>query len=50
MKKMRIREADPAWGSSVVLYKDRFEVRLDGDTVWLQQEQIAKLFGKPHIL
>lgn len=29
----------------VVLYKNRLEVRLEQDTVWLRQEQIATLFG-----
>jgi prophage maintenance system killer protein len=46
MKKMRIKEADPAWGSAVVLYKDRLEVRLDKDTVWLTQKQMGELFDK----
>ncbi len=32
-------------GGEVVLYKDRLEVRLDKETVWLRQEQIAELFG-----
>ncbi|MDO9542184.1 MAG: RhuM family protein [Kiritimatiellia bacterium] len=29
----------------VVLYKNRLEVRLERETVWLRQEQIAALFG-----
>ncbi|MEW6605896.1 MAG: RhuM family protein [bacterium] len=29
----------------IVLYKNRLEVRLEQDTVWLRQEQIAELFG-----
>lgn len=32
-------------GGQIVLYKNRLEVRLEQDTVWLRQEQIAKLFG-----
>ena len=29
----------------VVLYKNRLEVRLEKETLWLRQEQIAYLFG-----
>lgn len=29
----------------IVLYKDRLEVRLEKDTAWLTQEQMASLFG-----
>jgi prophage maintenance system killer protein len=29
----------------IILYKDKFEVRLEKDTVWLTQTQIANLFG-----
>ena len=29
----------------VILYKNQLEVRLEGSTVWLNQEQIAFLFG-----
>lgn len=29
----------------IVLYRNRLEVRLEQETVWLRQEQIAKLFG-----
>lgn len=32
-------------GGQIVLYKNRLEVRLEKETVWLKQEQIAKLFG-----
>lgn len=32
-------------GGQIVLYKNRVEVRLEHDTVWLRQEQIATLFG-----
>ena len=46
MKKMRVKEADPAWGNAVVLYKGRLEVRLDKDTVWLSLNQLAALFGR----
>ncbi|MFH1799640.1 MAG: virulence protein RhuM/Fic/DOC family protein [Candidatus Omnitrophota bacterium] len=31
-------------GGEVILYKDRFEVRLDKDTVWLTQKQMSELF------
>jgi prophage maintenance system killer protein len=31
--------------SQIVLYKNRLEVRLEGESVWLGQDQIAKLFG-----
>ena len=31
---------------AVVLYKNRVEVRLDQDTVWLTQKQMAELFDK----
>ncbi|MDD5687645.1 MAG: virulence protein RhuM/Fic/DOC family protein [Elusimicrobia bacterium] len=30
----------------IVLYRNRFEVRLDKDTVWLTQKQMAELFNK----
>lgn len=30
---------------AVVVYKNRIEVRLERETVWLRQEQIAELFG-----
>ena len=30
----------------VVLYKNRLEVRLDKETVWLTQKQMAELFQK----
>lgn len=41
---------EAAGHGEVVLYeapdgKTTFEVRLEGDTVWLTQRQIAKLFG-----
>ena len=29
----------------VILYKNKVEVRLEAETVWLTQVQIAKLFG-----
>jgi len=29
----------------IVLYKNRLEVRVGAETVWLGQDQIAKLFG-----
>lgn len=29
----------------IVIYKNRLEVRLEQETVWLRQEQIASLFG-----
>lgn len=32
-------------GGKIVLYKNKLEVRLEQDTVWLRQEQIAELFG-----
>jgi len=36
--------------SEIILYKDaekqiQIEVKLDGETVWLSQEQIAAVFG-----
>ena len=30
----------------VVLYKNRLEVRLDKETVWLTQKQMSELFQK----
>ena len=30
----------------VILYKNRLEVRLDKETVWLTQKQMAELFQK----
>ncbi len=44
MKKMRVKEADPSWGGAVILYKNRLEVRLGKDTVWLTQQQLSELF------
>ena len=44
MGKMRVREDDQVYGGAVALYKNRFEVRLDKDTVWLSQKQMAGLF------
>ncbi|OGX12262.1 MAG: cytochrome C biogenesis protein CycH [Omnitrophica bacterium RIFOXYB12_FULL_50_7] len=41
---MRVREEGELYGGAVVLYKDRFEVCLDKDTVWLSQKQMAELF------
>jgi hypothetical protein len=32
--------------NQIVMYKNRMEVRLDADTVWLTQEQMARLFNK----
>jgi len=29
----------------IVLYKDRLEVRLEAETVWLTQKQMVELFG-----
>lgn len=36
---------DKTINNQVILYKNRLEVRLEKDTVWLTQEQIASLFG-----
>ena len=33
-------------GGQIVLYKNRLEVRLEKETVWLTQKQIAELFSK----
>lgn len=41
-----MKEKDATRQSNVVLYKDRLEVRLDKDTVWLDAHQMAKLFGR----
>jgi len=30
----------------VILYKNRFEVRLEKETVWLSQKHMAELFNK----
>lgn len=32
-------------GGQIVLYKKHLEVRLEQNTIWLRQEQIAVLFG-----
>lgn len=46
----RVRQA-PASGGEVVLYRSpdgtvELDVRLDGETVWLTQEQMGRLFGR----
>ena len=33
-------------GGKVVLYKNRVEVQLKGETVWLSQAQMCELFDK----
>ncbi|MFA7254545.1 MAG: virulence protein RhuM/Fic/DOC family protein [Candidatus Omnitrophota bacterium] len=40
-----MREQTAIQQGNIVLYKDRIEVRLERDTVWLTQEQMASLFG-----
>ncbi|NOX97992.1 MAG: virulence RhuM family protein [Nitrospirae bacterium] len=44
MKLNRKKDKEISHGR-VVLYRNRLEVRLEKETVWLTQQQIAKLFG-----
>ena len=32
-------------GGQLIIYHNRLEVRMEKETVWLRQEQIAELFG-----
>ena len=50
MTAARVRQT-PAPGGEVVLYRSpdgtvELDVRLDGETVWLTQEQMGRLFGR----
>ncbi len=39
-------DMEKTMNNQVILYKNRLEVRLEKDTVWLTQDHMADLFGK----
>jgi death-on-curing family protein len=41
-----IQNANDIAGGQIVLYKNKLEVRLEKETVWLTQKQMAELFNK----
>jgi len=46
MMNRNIQKANGIAGGQIVLYKNRLEVRLEKETVWLTQKQMAELFNK----
>ncbi|MEA3306962.1 MAG: virulence protein RhuM/Fic/DOC family protein [Elusimicrobiota bacterium] len=42
---MNLKNSPKDSKKQIVLYKNRLEVKLDQNTIWLRQEQIATLFG-----
>jgi len=41
-----IQKANEIAGGQIILYKNKLEVRLKAETVWLTQKQMAELFNK----
>jgi death-on-curing family protein len=46
MMNKNIQNANDIAGGQIVLYKNKLEVRLEKETVWLTQKQMAELFNK----
>jgi len=46
MMNKNVQKVNEIAGGQIVLYKNKLEVRLEAETVWLTQKQMAELFNK----